>query len=107
MEDRTGAIEVGKAADCVMVDMAHAATQPTAKDRRLNGALVWAGSTLNVDTVFVAGRKLLEGGRSTLIDEDAAMAEAQPVLAELIDEAGLDGVLPPRRAGGSGRGAGG
>src|SRR3546814_11151512 len=76
MEDRTGAIEVGKAADCVMVDMAHAATQPTAKDRRLIGALVWAGSTLNVDTVFVAGRKLLEGGRSTLIAEEAAMAEA-------------------------------
>src|SRR3546814_921552 len=103
-EDRTGAIEVGKAADCVMVDRAHAATQPTAKDRRLIGALVWAGSTLNVDTVFVAGRKLLEGGRSTLIDEEAAKAEAQTVLAELIDEAGLDGVLPPRRAGAGFRG---
>src|SRR3546814_18095566 len=82
-----------------MVDMSHAATQPTAKDRRLIGALVWAGSTLNVDTVFVAGRKLLEGGRSTLIDEEAAMAEAQTVLAELNDEAGLEGVLPPRPAG--------
>src|SRR3546814_16733858 len=83
----------------VRVYMAHGATQPTAKGRRLRGALGWAGSTLNVDTVFVAGRKLLEGGRSTLIDEEAAMAEAQTVLAELIDEAGLDGVLPPRRAG--------
>ena len=104
MEDRTGAIAVGKAADCVMIDMAHAATQPTAKDRRMIGALVWAGSTVNVDTDFVAGRKLLEGGRSTLIDEEAAMAEAQTVLAELIDEAGLEGALPPRRAGAEFRG---
>src|SRR3546814_21095559 len=31
MEDRTGAIEVGKAADCVLVDMAPAATKPERK----------------------------------------------------------------------------
>jgi 5-methylthioadenosine/S-adenosylhomocysteine deaminase len=101
MEEKTGALEVGKAADCVMIDMDHAATQPSAKGRRMIGALVWAGSTVNVDTVFVAGRKLLEGGRSTLIDEAAAIAEANAVMAELIDEAGLDAVLPPRTAGAS------
>src|SRR3546814_6689911 len=61
MEDRTGAIEVGKAADCVMVDMAHAATQPTAEDRRLIGAHDWAGSKLNVERGFVGGRKTHAG----------------------------------------------
>ena len=96
MEDGTGALEVGKAADCVLVDLDHAATQPGAAQRRDIGTLVWAGSTVNVDTVFVAGRKLLEGGRSTLIDEEQAIAEARRVMSSLIAEAGLDDVLPPR-----------
>src|SRR3546814_12490346 len=51
MEDRTGAIEVGKAADCLMVDMSYAASQPTAKARRLLGAFGWVGAALNVDKI--------------------------------------------------------
>lgn len=104
MEDRTGALEVGKAADCVMVDLDHATTQPGALNRRDIGMLVWAGSAVNVDTVFVAGRKLLEGGRSTLLDEEQVLADAREVMAALIAEAGLEDVMPQRVAGQSFRG---
>lgn len=104
MEDRTGAIEMGKSADCVMVDLDHAATQPTGLGQRAIGALVWAGSTVNVDTVFVAGKKLLEGGRATMIDEEIVLADARRVMAEIIAEADLAGALPPRVAGASFRG---
>lgn len=104
MEDRSGSIAVGKAADCVIVDLNHATTQPVGMTDRAIGALVWAGSTANVDTVFVAGRKLLAGGRATMIDEDAVIADARRAMAAIIDEAGLAGDLPQRFAGRTVRG---
>ncbi|MDV3456113.1 amidohydrolase family protein [Sphingomonas sp. HF-S4] len=104
MEDRTGTIEVGKAADCVIVDLDHATTQPTGLGRRAIGALVWAGSSVNVDTVFVGGRKLLEKGRSVTLDEQKVREDARRVMAEIIAEAGLESALPPRVAGSSFRG---
>ncbi|WP_375194340.1 amidohydrolase family protein [Sphingobium sp.] len=96
MEEKNGALEVGKAADCVLVDLDHATTQPGALRRRDVGMLIWAGSAANVDTVFVAGTKLLEGGRSTLLDEEQVLAEARAVMASLIAEAGLEQALPSR-----------
>lgn len=104
MEDKAGALSVGMAADCVMIDMADAATQPVGGGHRMIGSLVWAGSSVNVDTVFVAGEKLLEGGRSTRFDEEQVIADANAVMAELTAEANLEGVLPPRRPGGRFRG---
>lgn len=104
MEDRTGTIEVGKAADCVIVDLDHATTQPTGLGRRAIGALVWAGSSVNVDTVFVGGRKLLEKGRSVTLDEQKVREDARRVMAEIIAEAGFESALPPRVAGSSFRG---
>ncbi|MCE7796253.1 amidohydrolase family protein [Sphingobium sufflavum] len=96
LDDRTGSLAVGKAADCVMLDLSRATTGPGADRRRDIGTVVWAGSTVNVDSVFVAGEALLEQGRSTRWDEEAVMAEARDVMSALIAEAGLDGLLPPR-----------
>jgi 5-methylthioadenosine/S-adenosylhomocysteine deaminase len=104
MDATTGTIEIGKAADCVLIDLDQAGTATAGDGRRAIGALVWAGSTANVDTVFVAGRKLLAGGRATMVDEDAVRAEARRVMAEIIAEADLAGALPPRVAGAAFRG---
>ena len=57
-----------------------------------------------VDTVFVAGRKLVEDGRSTVWDEEMVVAEANEVLSEIADETGLYEFLPTRTAGSSFRG---
>ncbi|MDF1679046.1 amidohydrolase family protein [Ponticaulis sp.] len=104
MEDKCGSLEVGKAADLVMVDMRKVEAQPGYDGRRGPGALVWGGQTSMVDTVFVAGRKLVDGGRSTLWDEELVVAEANDVLREIAEETGLYDYLPNRTAGSEFRG---
>ena len=99
MEDVTGSIEVGKAADCVIADLNRATMRPTQQDRRTLGVLVWAGAADAVDTVFVEGRKLLEGGRSTVWDEEDVIREAERVLAEIAEETDLPSLMADRVAG--------
>ena len=104
MDDTSGSLEVGKSADLIMVDMMKVEAQPGYDGRRGPGALVWGGQSAMVDTVFVAGRKLVEDGRSTVWDEEMVVAEANEVLSEIADETGLYEFLPTRTAGSSFRG---
>ena len=104
MDEIAGSLEVGKAADCVIVDLNRAAMRPTFDGRRTLGSLVWAGDTGIVDTVFVAGRKLLEGGRSAVWDEDEVIGAAERVLREIGEETELPTLLAPRTAGRTYRG---
>lgn len=104
MNEVAGSLEIGKAADCIIVDTASPALQPDLDGRRRIGNLVWAGQQAMVDTVFVAGRKLLEAGRSTLWDEDEVMRDAARALSRSAAEAGIDAMLPARSAGSSYRG---
>lgn len=104
MDDVTGSLEVGKAADCVIIDTNRPGQRPNFDGRRALGILVWAGDTDMVDTVFVAGKKLLSGGKSTIWNEDEVIAEAEQVLREIVAETGLDSALPDRVAGRSYRG---
>jgi 5-methylthioadenosine/S-adenosylhomocysteine deaminase len=99
MDDVTGSLEVGKAADCVIADLNRATMRPTQQDRRTLGILVWAGGVDAVDTVFVEGQKLLEGGRSTVWDEEEVIREAEMVLAEISTETDLPTLMPDRVAG--------
>lgn len=98
-DDVAGSIEVGKAADCVIVDMRRAEMQPTYRGARTLGALVWAGQSAQVETVFVAGDKLIDGGRSTRWDEEEVVRAALRVLDDVADETDLSAMLPPRVAG--------
>ena len=104
MDGITGSLEIGKAADCVIVDTNRPGQRPNFDGRRALGILVWAGDTDMVDTVFVAGKKLLAGGKSTIWNEDDVISEAEQVLREIVAEAGLDALLPDRVAGRSYRG---
>jgi len=104
MDDVAGSLEIGKAADCVIVDTGRAELQPNYHGARTLGALVWGGQTNAVDTVFVAGEKLIEGGRSTRWDEEQVVREAASVLAAVMHETDLPTMLPPRRAGATYRG---
>lgn len=99
MDEVSGSLEPGKAADLIIVDLDRAETQPSHGGRRTPGLLVWAAQSSNVDTVFVAGRKLVEGGRSTVWDEDVVIAEAAAALADIAAETGLYAQLPSRVAG--------
>jgi 5-methylthioadenosine/S-adenosylhomocysteine deaminase len=104
MEDTTGSLEVGKAADLVMIDVARAEIAPTWDERRLLGSLVWGGKGAFVHSVFVAGERLIDAGRSTRWDEDTVIREADAALAAIAREADLDRFLPTRRAGDAYRG---
>lgn len=104
MEDRAGSLEVGKAADCVVIDLSRAETQPSQADHRTIGLLVWSGAAANIDRVFVDGVKLLEGGRSQLWDEEEVIREASTALADIAAESGIDTLIATRRPGTSFRG---
>jgi 5-methylthioadenosine/S-adenosylhomocysteine deaminase len=104
MDDVTGSLEVGKAADCVIADLNRATLRPTQRGLRTLGILVWAGSTEAVDTVFVDGRKLLEGGRSTVWDEEAVIRDAEKVMADVANETDLPELMAPRTPGQTYRG---
>jgi 5-methylthioadenosine/S-adenosylhomocysteine deaminase len=99
MEDVTGSIEIGKAADCVIADLDRATMRPTQQGRRTLGVLVWAGTADTVDTVFVEGKKLLYEGRSTVWDEDEVIRDAEAVLSDIAAETDLPALLPDRVAG--------
>jgi 5-methylthioadenosine/S-adenosylhomocysteine deaminase len=104
MDEVTGSLEVGKAADCIILDTARADFAPTYDGRRAIGSLVWGGGAKLVDCVFVGGEKLIENGRSTRWDEAELAAEAERALRDISREAGLERFLPPRVAGASYRG---
>ena len=63
-----GSLEPGKRADIVLVNLGTPALLPV---HDLISNLVFCNSGANVDTVFVDGRKVLDGGRVCGLDEEA------------------------------------
>jgi len=84
--DRVGSIEIGKAADLVVFDASGIEWNPRG-DVALQ--LVWGGVTPTVRDVFVDGRLVVAGRRSTQTDQDAVVAEARQRQASLLVRAGL------------------
>jgi 5-methylthioadenosine/S-adenosylhomocysteine deaminase len=99
MEDTCGSLEPGKAADLILIDLAKAETSPHHGGRRTPGLLVWAAQSSHVDTVFVAGEKLIEHGHSTRWNEAQIIADAEQVLSQIAAETGYTHMLPPRTPG--------
>ena len=74
MERETGSIEVGKQADLCAIDFDTPATQPL---HNVVSQLLYAASSRQVTDVWVAGRRLLNSGRLTTIDEEGVLASAR------------------------------
>jgi 5-methylthioadenosine/S-adenosylhomocysteine deaminase len=98
-EDVSGSLTPGKAADLILIDLAKAETAPSHGGLRTPGLLVWAAQSANVDTVFVAGEKLIEAGRSTRWNEEQVIADAERTLADIAAETGYTAMLPSRTPG--------
>lgn len=75
-DDAIGSLEVGKAADMVVVDTSGPNWVPL-HDFSLVPTLVYSGQGTDVRTTIVDGEVLMEDGRLTTIDVDAVLAEAQ------------------------------
>jgi 5-methylthioadenosine/S-adenosylhomocysteine deaminase len=73
MEERTGSIETGKAADLVAVDLDHPATTPVYDPVSL---LVYSACRDQVSDVWVNGRQLLREGMHTSLDIAAVRHQA-------------------------------
>lgn len=78
--DRIGAIEVGRAADLVVVDLRSVSVAPV---HRVPSALVYCATPAQVSHVVVDGRILIDGGRVTVLDEDRLLAAADDAARRL------------------------
>ncbi|HEY1297872.1 MAG TPA: amidohydrolase [Chloroflexota bacterium] len=83
--DDFGSLEPGKRADVLVFDPLHAKSIPVHDPV---STLVYSSGEVNVRTVIVGGRVVLENRRITGMDEDAILREAQAVAEELAQVAG-------------------
>ena len=74
---KVGEIRLGATADLVLYDLDRPAWIPFKQPIE---QLVFADAAASVDTVLVAGRVLVEGGRIVAFDAEAALAEARDLL---------------------------
>ncbi|MGE3286450.1 MAG: amidohydrolase family protein [Pseudonocardia sp.] len=78
-----GALEPGRWADLVHVDLADAAFAAPEDDAQLLSNLVWAGGARLVRDVWVAGEQVLAGGEPTRVDRATTTAEVRAVAARI------------------------
>ncbi len=91
-----GILAPGKLADIAVVDLERVHLQPL---NRTLSTLVYAARGSDVVMTIVGGDVIYENGASTKVNDAEVIAEARVRSAELIERAGLQGLLAPWRAG--------
>ena len=86
MDDRIGSLEIGKAADLVVFDASGIEWNPRGD---VGLQLVWGQAAATVRDVFVDGRQVVAGRRSTLLDHEQLMTEATARQRSLLQRAGI------------------
>lgn len=82
-----GSLEVGKCADLTIMDFNRLCATPT---HDLASTIVYQATSAVVDTVFVNGQILLEGGKLTTIDEAWLVHEAERRAQAIVKRAGIE-----------------
>ncbi|CAB1061966.1 S-adenosylhomocysteine deaminase (EC; Methylthioadenosine deaminase [Olavius sp. associated proteobacterium Delta 1] len=90
MKDSIGSIEVGKNADLIIFDRHHPEWHPLLN---VAGSLVYAVTDRSIDSVFIAGEKVLDQGRMVKIDEQEVYENVDRLSLKLMDRAGVRPVL--------------
>ena len=78
-----GLLEAGQQADIVLWDMHKPYWYP--RHNKLS-QLVYAANSTDADTVFVAGKKVVEGGKLLTFDEEKIYAEAEACTKKLLNK---------------------
>ena len=86
MGDEIGSLEVGKLADVVLHDTDRPEWRPLLN---VMNQLVWSADGRGVHMVFVDGRKVVEEGRVTALDEERFYAECQAAGTAVVARSGL------------------
>ncbi len=81
--ENLGKLEAGQLADIVLWDTHKPYWYP--RHNKLS-QLVYAANSSDTDTVFVAGKKVLEGGKLLTFDEEKIYAEAQACAERLVNK---------------------
>ena len=81
--ENLGRLEAGQQADIVLWDMHKPYWYP--RHNKLS-QLVYAASSTDADTVFVAGKKVVEGGKLLTFDEEKIYAEAEACTRKLLNK---------------------
>jgi len=89
-----GELAPGKLADIIVVNMKSPHLTPW---HRTVSALTYCVRGSDVVHSIIDGNLALENGRCTMVDEEEVMREAQARAEDLIDRAGLHGLLTPWR----------
>ena len=89
-----GVLAPGKLADIIVVNMKSPHLTPW---HRTVSALTYCARGSDVVHSIIDGNLALENGRCTMVDEEEVMREAQARAEDLIDRAGLHGLLTPWR----------
>lgn len=84
--DITGAIEAGRKADLVIVDLNSIFVAPV---HSVESALVFNASPANVTHVVVDGRVVIDDGEVTFVDEDELLAESRVAATRVFTAAGV------------------
>lgn len=88
LEQVTGSLEVGKSADLLVLNMRNYPFQPL---NDIAKHLVYSENGSSIETVMVAGRVVMQGGRLTTVDEQAVLDEIfELVPAYLAEHAELE-----------------
>lgn len=86
MEDKIGSLEIGKQADLIIYNPKTAKSVPVADPI---STLVYSSGENNIETTIVAGKILLDNGRITTVDEEAALAKLQEIAYKIREKTGL------------------
>ena len=93
--DELGVLEVGRAADIVLIDASRLGHAGGLSDPR--AALVYTGFDHRVDYSIVNGRVVVEDRRLVTGDEQAISEKANAASSRLLRQAGFEAPPPPRR----------
>ena len=85
MDNEIGSIEVGKRADLVLLKLNNFCVRPL---HHVVSALVYSARGDEVDSVWVDGRRVVDGGRLTTRDESDILAASQRSADALVERAG-------------------
>ncbi|MCE2463879.1 MAG: amidohydrolase family protein [Dehalococcoidia bacterium] len=83
--DEIGALEVGRRADVVLLDMTYIQDPYLDPDVHAVDALLYRGKARNVDTVIIDGEVVLRNGRFTRISKEDVLAELRDRFARPLE----------------------
>lgn len=88
--ERIGALEIGKRADMVLLELSSIEEPYLDPDLNMVDALLYRGKARQVDTVIIDGQVVLKGGRSTKVDKDELLRELKERFSQPLEPSVLD-----------------